>query len=81
MAVARAIEAAEGFQALLKDAGPPEAVHQVFLVIGQGADQLHPVVPVKFRQVFLAGFQEDRQVAPGEDMGPRSGRRRSTRYS
>ncbi len=30
------------------------------------------MVPVKFRQVFLAGFQKDRQVAPGEDMGPQS---------
>ena len=68
--VAQAVEAAQGFQALLEHPGPPEAVHQVFLVIGQRAHQLHPVVPVEFRQVFLAGFQQDRQVGPGKDMGP-----------
>ena len=56
-AVADAIEAAQSLQALLKRALPPEAVHRVFLVIRQRAHQLHPVVPVKFRQVFLAGFQ------------------------
>jgi hypothetical protein len=70
LAVTHPVEAPQGLQAFLKDSRAPEAVHQVFLEIGQGADQFHP--SRKNRQMLLPGSKEVGVAAPEVDVAGRA---------